>query len=489
MSSTVEIVVAGVDITSRVLYSTAYFEEQQNAVPGTFEITVKDPERTYSPPDTGAEITLELDGVRHFGGYVTQVTRKFAVPADETPSDARQWVLRGVDYNILFDKRVTRNTSNYLRNLPVFYGDDYDGDLIKFFCANYLDLPAGLDTTTFVDNVAYPFFLTSPDATRVGGWKQQGTIWREQMELMAQWSGSVFYISPDLELHYHALEDTDAPFGFSDTPDGTTTIGMRDVTATERGGPQMTNDAFVWGGSEWSEDVVFAREQNSSSITAHGRWQKAEHHFGEDGYKLQQGVDGRASLIVNGSPAVVGFNPGEAFPQYDLNLTWFGENQPAGQQIRAGQLVSTELNTFGAPFDPMVLPMRSVRITFPGVDPTGKGHVQLQGVMGLSLSDPFSIWQHLRNLTRQRTPVVSVATQDTSISTYGGFGQFEPVNVSGLVYKLPNDGGYIAGTTQLYEDGVLLTRGVDYTESDPVAGRITLTATPSGDLWLVVRMA
>ena len=451
MSSEVEIRVDSQNVTNRVVYASAYFESQQNAIPGTFEITLKDPERDYDPPDTGTSITMELDGTRHFGGYVTQVTRKFAFPADETPTDSRLWVLRGVDWNILFDKRVTRNTANYTRHLPKFHGNLFDGQLIRNFVDDYLDLPDAFDTDTYVDNVAYPFFITSPDATRVGAWKQQGTPWRDQMELMAQWSGAVWYIDPDQNLHYHAIEDSSAPFGFSDEPDGVTTIGMRDVTATTRGGPQLTNDALVWGGSEWSEDVVFAREQNSSSISDHGRWQKAEHHFGEDGYKLQAGVDARAELIVEGGATAVGagFNPGEAYPQHDLTLTWFGENQPPGQQIRAGQLVTTSLNTFGGGFDPMILPMRSIRITFPGVNQNGEGHVQLTGSMGLSLGDPFSIWGHLRRLRRQRNAVVSVALSTTTETTYGGFGQFEPVLVSGLIYETPNSTGYIAGTTQV----------------------------------------
>jgi hypothetical protein len=490
MSSQVYIEVNGEDVTQRVVYASAVFESQQNAIPGTFEVTLKDPDRDYDPPDTGTTIFLDLDGTRHFGGYVTQITRKFALPVDELPSDARMWVLRGVDWNILFDKRVTRRPANYLRHLPVFHGDQFDGELITYFAENYIDLPLGLDVSSFVDNIVTPFFSEDPDtlADRAGGWKQQGTIWREQIELLQQWSGAVFYISPSFELHYHAIENINADFGFSDQPNGTSTIGVRDVTATERGGPQMTNDALVWGGSEWSEDVIFGRSENATSISTHGRWQKAEHHFGEDGYKLT--TQWRADLITEGGATVTGagFNPGEAFPQYDLNVTWFGENQPSGQQILSGQLVSTELTTFGAPFNPMVLPMRSIRITFPGVDPSGFGHVQLTGSMGLALTDPFSIWQHLRNLRRQRNPVVSVALDDTVRSTYGGFGQFTPELVSGNIYRLPNTIGYIANTTQVYLDGVLQSRGADYDELDPVAGMIEFTSSPgAADIFVVVR--
>jgi hypothetical protein len=495
MSSTqVEIIVGGDDVTNRVLYSSASFESQQNAVPGTFEITIKDPQRTYTPPPTGAVVTLDLDGVRHFGGYLTQISRRFALPADELPTDSRLWVLRGADYNILFDKRVTRHPTDLKLNPARITGAHKDGYWIRNFADNYIDTPAGMDFNTYVDEVEWPFFMTAADATRKGAWKSPGTPWRDQIELIAQFSGAIWYIDPEMNLHFHAIENTLAPFGFSDTPDGVTTIGPRSVTATERGGPQMTNQAIVWGGSEWTEDVVVSRQTNEESVETHGLWQKAEIHFGEDGYKLQRGVDGRADLIVNGSEAALnggfeGFQPGESFPQWDLSLTWFGENQPEGQQIRAGQLVTSSFSTFGGDLDPIVLPMRSVRINFVGVDETGKGHAQFTGSMGLAHTDPFSLWGYLRRLRRQQTPMVATATNATESAIYGAFGQFEPEQVSGAIYQLPNDFSYIAGTTQVYEDGILLARGTDYTETDPVAGTITFASAPTGDLWVVCRTA
>lgn len=480
------------DVTNHAIWRQCSFESQQNAQPGTFEVTLRDLDRTLGPFDTGGELTLDVDGVRLFGGYVTQVGRRFALPADELPTDSRLWVLRGVDYNILFDKRVTiRNDSvpsspQNLRRLPLFHGDEYDGDLIKHFASNFITPLTGFDVTTEVDNVALPFNLSAPDPDRVGGWRQQGTPWREQMELIAEWSASVWYISPDKKLHFHAIEDDDAPFGFSDTPNGTTTIGMRDVTATEDAS-QMVNDALVWGGSEWTEGAVFARSQNTTSISDHNRWQVAEHHFGEDGYKLD--TQWRADLITEGHSAVVGFNPGLAYPQWQLSLTWFGEDVPGNAHLRAGQLVDVSLTSFGGALSPMTLPMRSVRIGFVGVDSAGKGHVQFSGQLGLQLNDPYSIWGYLRRLARRRArSVVAASTNATADSTtYGGFGQFEPTQVTGTIYDLPGEAGYIEGTTMVYVDGVLLARNTDYTESDPVAGEITFASSPAGWVWVTCR--
>lgn len=484
MSSVVQITVGGVDVTNSVLWQTARFESAQRAAPGTFEMTLKDPDRTLGPFVTGDETILTIDGTRHFGGYLKSVSRSFAFPADTLPTDSRLWVLRGADYNILFDKRVTRNPLSYLTALPVFHGTDFDGDLIQYLCTNFLDLPAGLDFTTFVDNIVQPFAPDQRgDALAVGAWKQQGSTWREQMDLITGFSGGVYYIDPDLKLHYHAIEDTAAPFGFSDAPNGSSTIGMRDFTATED--IPQANDALVWGGSEWTEGAIFGRAENAASIAAHNRWQVAETHFGQDGYKLD--TQWRADLLVEGSPAVTGFDPGLAYPQWSIDLAWFGEDVP-GAHLHAGQLVTGSFTSLDTPLNPIVLPMRSVRISFVGLDPNGDGHVRFDGSMGLSLSDPFSLWSYLRSIGQGRAVPVAAATNATVDGTaYGSLGQFEPVLESGLTYKLPNDIGYVANTTQVYVDGILQTRGTAYTESDPVAGRITFASSPAGWIWVVCR--
>jgi hypothetical protein len=259
--STIVITVGGVDITNKVLFASARFESQLGAIPGTFEMTVKDIDQTLDFT-TGDEATLDIDNVRMWGGFVMNVQRQFAFPAVDTTDpgavSARQWVLSGVDYNILFDKRVLHNPANHTSHFPFFALDQTMGELIReVLTVSFLDLDDdGLDTTTFVDDLYVPRFDANgdpdPDGTKQGSWVQQGSTWRKQMEDFAQF-GAVYYIDASKNLHFHAVEETLATWGFSDVPNelplpnAAATYGMREFENVEDA-TGMVNDAFVWGG-------------------------------------------------------------------------------------------------------------------------------------------------------------------------------------------------------------------------------------------------
>lgn len=526
-ASAISIKKNGVDITNKVLFGTARFESQLGAVPGVAEMTVKDEDQSFSVV-SGDELTLDIDGQRLWGGFILTPGGTFALAVVDTsvPSavKARQFNLKAVDYNILFDKRVIHNPSDHFSHLPYFGLDLTMGELLRNqLFASYLDISGdGLDTTTYVDDGFVPHFDADgnpdPDGTKSGSWPQQGSYWRVAMDDFAQF-GFVYYIDADKNVHFHENEETVAPWGFSDVPnhnplpDPTATIGMREYEDTEDASA-MANDAFVWGGSEWAGSggaTVFKRAQNSGSITAHNRWQYAEVKFGE--LKDQGMVTARANVIVSGNTtgAVGGDTArGLAVDQQQFRLAWFGHDVPqqAGQPVhlKAGDVVTTTMYTLTKDgINPLVriLPLRSVKISFPTIPAEGTPndpltYVRFDGYFGVQLSDPWWMWKLLRDLGRtiKPPPIIATADNTTTATVYGAQGSFTPDPATDdvtTVFTIPFS--YIAGTSQVYKGPAgqlaLLTPGTDYTESDPSTGEFTFTSAPSSThvLWVIVRVA
>ena len=523
--STVEIIVGGTDLTNNVLPSSARFEGQMNAMPGSCEFVVRDREQVLSFV-TGDEIEMKLDGADYWGGYVSSVTMGYFTIVDTAnPAgvQVRKWTIRGVDFNCLFDKLVIRNEADYLHAIVDPTAGAFDGELIRYALTDalYYDIDPAFDVITDVDDITPPAL---PAVSSTWAWPEQGSKLRELLNDLRLFSGAVFYFAAGKKLFYKALEDVESRWGFSDAPNHAAitgaagyqgaTIGFREIEAVESGGPAgMVNDAFIWGGSEWSGSggTVFAREENTTSITAHGRWQMAETHFGETGFKTQDGVDARADVIVNGGPVeelpVGAYDPGLKFPQWTITLLWNAFDVPrlaaVPQHLRAGDLVYIDLETFGdgSPLQ-KVLPLRSVTTTFVGVkepsdpdyDPADDeiAFAQIRGTFGLQPNDPNTLWGFLLNLpTRTAQRVVAPATVDGSNpAPYGALFTGEPEPATDgveTVFELPDDRGYIVNTTELYHDGLLLRRGIDYTESDPENGEVTLTVAPTEWLWIVCR--
>ena len=528
-ASDIAIKINDVDITNKVIFSSARFESQLGAIPGTAEMLIKDVDQTFDIV-SGDELTLDIDGIRQWGGYVLVPGRTFALPVVDTvtngPGDvsARQFRLTGVDYNILFDKRVIHNPADHLSHFPYFPLDQKMGELLRDqLFASYLDIGSdGLDTNTFVDDGFVPRFDANgnpdPDGSKRGSWPQQGTYWRKAMEDFSQF-GFVYYIDPEKNVHFHEAEIITAPWGFSDVPNNlplpnaAATYGMREYEDTTDASA-MANDALVWGGSEWagSGGTVFKRAQNASSIAAHGRWQIPEVRFGE--LRTQGEVTARANVIVSGNTtgAVGGdTSRGLSVDQKQERLAWFAHDVPllSGNKahLRAGQVVTTTMYTLteDGGLNPLVLilPLRTMKISFPTIPASGTPddpltYVRFDGYFGVQLSDPWWMWKLLRDLAPsiRSTPIVATASGSTTSTIYGALGSFEPTPAtdnSTTVFSIPF--AYIAGTTQLYKGlpGALAlqTPGVHYTESSPETGEITFTSAPTSaqDLWLVCRIA
>lgn len=477
-----------------VMFEKTSFTQQMNAVPGTFEVYVRDPEAAFAFK-TGKEILCTADGIPIAGGFVTQISRTHLFPDVLSPT----WILRGVDWNILFEKRVihtkSSNPTAWVKFLPSLPGSMYDGDVIKKMIADYADM-AGFDDTSLVENILPSVMHADgtpwPEHRYV--WPQQGSKIREVFDNMfAPLAAAQYFFAPDKKLVYRAFDHSLKAWGFSDDPNHVTTFGMREVEATVDGST-MVNDAIIWGGSEFAGNgtTFYYRKQDATSIANHGRWQFAEANLGAPGYKLPGSVKARAIAIVEGvalgttpTPEINISNVGQKNEQWQLHFAWFGHRVP--ERLVPGDIVPITLSLFG---ETRKLPLRSVTITFPtlsgNTDDAGKAYVRYEGDFSLSTSDPWSLWHLLLKAQSRRVrPYLGHSQDGSTTAAYGGYGAFTPSHVSGLIYKLPF--GYIPGSLLVYDNRLLLTPQVDFTETDQPLGTFTLDHSPAGTLYATCR--
>ena len=479
------------DITNSCIFSRCSFDQQMNGVPGSFDIYVRDPDLTLSFT-TGSEINLTVDGVAMFGGYITRVGMTSQAPAADTADlgtyDLAAWHLSGADYNIMLDRRFYRNTANYLEYIQI--NETIDGDILTTAIGSYTDMSDF--STAGINNIA-----TIPDISYV--LLQQGWPVRKEFETLLPFSGAVYYIDGDKTIVWKAYDDAEKRWGFSDAPNNNpitaspaeyqgATYGFSRVEGVEDG-TYLANDVLVWGGSEFagSGGTVFARDTDATSITAHGRWQHAEAHFGETLYKSQAGVDAVAAAIIDGPPGTdaTGQQKGLKNPQWSFTFTWFSDDVPdlsgTPDHIRAGDLVTINLSVFGVT---KLLPVRTLRVTFPDAfegDPdTDDRLVQFEGTFGLQLSDSFTLWRYvLKNQSRVSVQTQAVVTDSSTTTTFGASYSGIPTPATDgatTVFTIPF--GYILGTSNVYLNGLLQRLTTDYTESDNVVGEITFTSAP-----------
>lgn len=496
------------NITSSCILADCSFEAQMAAVPGTFTVVVKDPDQTLDFT-TGRELTLDVDGQRQFGGYVMQVAKTYFFPADDTTGGAaevesRQWVLTGVDYNVLLDKLVLRNTSNYTENIPKVTGSPTDASIITTWFDNYFDLPSGFNFSNTTYIVANHTFSSTGNFI----WPTQGSTMRQVLDdRLGKPYGSVYWIGADKQFNFIPVQDTVADWGFSDVPNndpigvGTPTYGFREGEFTEDASATV-NDALVWGGSEWASGgaVVFDRRTNATSITNHGRWQVGENRVGEENYKSQAEVTARAKVIVDGneSGTFAEGSQGLVNPEKQMRLTWFNKDVPesGGDPVHLlpGQVVPIRLYVFSqdAGVTPYAvdLPLRQISISFPTNDATGDTYVQFDGYFGVLMSDPKWLWTFLREGTTRTatTTVVSSADNDTVDPPTGAQYQGVPSPApdgAETVFTIPFP--YIGTTLALYVNGLLQENPDSFDESDPATGEITLTWAPESTDELFVK--
>jgi hypothetical protein len=464
-----------------VVYAPTNFTSSINAVPGNCQIYVRDPHVVYDF-QTGKEVQLVLDGEPVWGGYLTQVSRQHFFPDSEAPL----WVLNGVDYNVVFDKRVLRNPANYTEQIPKMPGDTMDGDALKTLLSDYADMDGfsttGIDNVVCVSPRADPDEVCDPDEKYAP--PQQGERLRVPFEDFGRLSAAMFWIDGAKVIHYHAIESLEADFGFSDNPNNTDRFGFRNATMIEDGSV-IVNDALVWGGSELAGagGTVFHRTQDATSQSIHGRWQTGEVHVGEVHYGRQGGVTARANAIVLGPPGIDLYNSqkGLRYPQWQVDASWFHHRVPGF--LHPGEIVPLDFSIFG---QEQPLPLRSLAITFPVIREEAMTYVQYQGNFSIEMSDPFTLWSMLMRVQfRKVRPLLGAATDDSENTRFGAYGSFNATHVSGLTYQIPF--GYVSGLLMVYSQGLALTPGVDFHETNNERGTFTLETAPAGTLYVTCR--
>jgi hypothetical protein len=520
-SSDISITYDGQDITRYVVFAQSQFELVAAATPGTATLVIRDRDRELSFI-IGKEVILTVDGVRLWGGILMDIGRSHFFPvvdsSDLNNITSRQWTLTCTDYNIYFDKRAVRNTANYFE--PIMYGPGKLGTLIRQLIPQYMDVPAGLDYTTFVEDTNYYVDQRSPLAPG------QGKPWRETFEHWANLEAFTFYIDARKRLRFHAIENTVAPWGFTDHRPRGRMIGFREGTIREDG-MQMVTDALVWGGKALKadeieiEEPVFARYPSPPANTEvleflegnvtltkdeeqaaidnqarFGRWQRAEKRVGEVGYYTLSGVKLRAHAIVagdSGTSKLDNLDGGLGAPVWQVSLTWFAHDVPGKVHLEPGHIVDMIFYTLGeSASKPLVLglPLRSVSITFPtlpSVNPNAEPltYVRFDGQFGISYADPRALWRFLRG--RRSLPAsgaggVATVSNSSSSTVAGASGSFTPIEKpdgSRHTFTLPFS--YLAGTTEVDINGLRQRPGYEYREIEPGTGKIEFFAAPHPD--------
>jgi hypothetical protein len=522
------------DITGSVLYADAYFEMQSAAVPGSFHITVKDPDRQLFFT-SGGVVEMWIGGKKMFGGFVSVPTKDFFFAALDTsePVTGRRWSLDGVDFNYLLDKRVLRNTSDYTHSIPdLSLANSNDKHIISLF-GNYFDLDFSGNNNIIVTGNTIEH---ANDFTVKWKWPTQGSTMRQVLDALViettihGATACVYWLDANAAIRWVALQTTAAPWGFSDYPSVATgrtgwTQGTADTVPTEsfiefigwregsasEDGSSVINEVYVWGGSPLgsSGTVRLAHRYNQPSIDAHGRWQMAEAHPGEDGFKSQAEVNARANALISGvtsGTSPVNGAQGLVNPDTQYNLTWFAHDVPLdGNDVRmhliAGDVVTLNLWSFSedngeTPFA-IDLPLRQMRITFPTLpsdnpnDEEYRTYVQFQGTFGLQMSDPVWWWAFLRQM-RPAPQAAPIITTDNGSGTYP-YGSY----FTGSPKESPNGSRtdfsiiptYWAGSLEVYIGGIqqVASAFTELVPDDPSGGTFRIITPPSSTDTIVCR--
>jgi hypothetical protein len=263
----IRITVGGVDVTGDVNFAKSQFTQNAKTGAGTFEMLLYGVQ-TF---DGGEEVHVEIDDFRTFGGYVMSVEAVYIFEADATWTGT---VLRGTDFNVLFDRlfaynkpSVTGSGGRYV-NWKSFAKGTYDDTIIKKVFGSYVDLPPGFDYLSYVDRVGVAA-IEEPWAMPTAG-----SSVRQTMASLSQVTTSVWWIDPYLALHNHPRTKLTAPYPITDGQGG---ISSKEL-AISADISQMVNENVVWGvlARNIDGEITAQHDRDDDSISRYGRWQYGE---------------------------------------------------------------------------------------------------------------------------------------------------------------------------------------------------------------------
>jgi hypothetical protein len=341
---TTVIKVDGVEITENVDIRKSTWQMNAGVNPGTARVYVLDQAHTAEFA-IGTEVTLDINGLRVWGGYLMGIRRSYAFDVDETstPTETpRYLILECSDYNLLFQKRFIYNKAAPEEPMPIYQAGVTDKSVVLDIVNNYTDFSGDGIQTAGVLHVGTP---VEDMATDIG---EPPDNFGSAMRYIAQMPGAIFYFDTYKNLNYADVDIPNAPFALSDEPNNTTSFGYGRLELLEDG-TSLGNDAMVWGAAIGINKMAFQRYEDDDSIDEHGRWQWAD--FRKDLYKSAS-VLKRATTYVDGS---VQNNRGHKDDAISIRCR---TRQPG---LRAGMKVNFTNGVHGYSD---VIPIRSMRITF-----------------------------------------------------------------------------------------------------------------------------
>ena len=211
--------VNNVDYAHDIIYADAEFTAQVNGQPGTCRFRVRDVHHIYTFT-SGDEVRIWIGDTLVWGGFVTKAQPGYAFKVDNTQNPTlteRIWVIEGVDYNILFQRRYVIDVNDPTASLPIY--------------------PIGTDDDVLVRDLVQDFLILSGDNLDFSGIQHVGTAnpdlkfnianpgdsWGQAMSIIAKATGAIFYIDPNRTVYYVDDDALETALVLSDSPANTST--------------------------------------------------------------------------------------------------------------------------------------------------------------------------------------------------------------------------------------------------------------------------